>query len=208
MANLAKPGDPLVLGTGIVVMDDDNGKFDVVSTEEYNERRKIPAFKTFKASRILTLDTMPEADAQQQVVIAAIIGLVLTGLETDTIAEMMNVHVDEIKKIINLPSTQATFERVFRGLIATNAETVQGRIASHADNAVSVVLKMMNDDKTRDDVRLKAAQDVLDRSGTSADNFFVGGDRGSEQDDELRITIMDESGETEKIKVEIGKKKR
>ncbi len=207
MTKLAKPGDPLIVSTGIVVMDDENGKFDQISVEEYNERRKIPAFTKFKPTRDLNVDMLPEPDFQQQTVVAAIIGMRLMGCDFMTISDIMGTTHDKIMDLCNHPSTQASFERVFRGLIATNAENVQGRIASHADNAVSVVVQMMNNEDTRDDVRLKAAQDVLDRSGTGADHFFTGESGGGAQDDELKITIMDESGENEKVKVEIGKKR-
>jgi hypothetical protein len=203
---LAKPGDPLVTGVGIVVLDDDTLEERQVSIEEYSERRKIPAFDKFKPAKEIRQDMMPDADPKEQTGIAAIVGLRLMGLAFEDIADMLGVPLDEIKRMSVLPSAQATFERVFRGLIAVSAESVQGKIASFADNAANVVVGLMNDEKTRADVRLKAAQDVLDRSGTNADNFFSGDAGQTSQEDELRITFMDDEGAQEKVSVQIKRK--
>lgn len=52
-----------------------------------------------------------------------------------------------------------------------NHEFIQGYIAehigSHAPTALKVLLKIMNDEGEKGGIRLKAAQDVLDRSGFS-----------------------------------------
>lgn len=53
-----------------------------------------------------------------------------------------------------------------------NAEYIQGFIAEHigvhAPTALKVILQIMNDQTEKGGIRLKAAQDVLDRAGLSA----------------------------------------
>jgi hypothetical protein len=203
---LAKPGDPLVTGMGIVVVDDDTKESRQVTLAEYNDRRKIPALAVFRPAKELTQANMPEADVNDQIGIAAVVGLRVMGMSFDDIADMLKVPIDEINRIIGQQSAQVTFERIFRGIIAVGADNVQGRIASFADNAASVVITLMNDDATRADVRLKAAKDVLDRSGTNAENFFAADAGQTSQDDELRITFMGEGGATEKVSVSLKRK--
>lgn len=203
---LAKPGDPLVTGMGVVVFDEDAREASQISLDEYNERRVIPSFKSFKPTREIAQDQMPEADVNDQIGLAAVVGLRLIGLSFEDIADMLKVNIDEIERMVNLPSAQATFERMFRGVVAVNADNIQGKISAFASNAADVVFTLMNDEKTRDDVRLKAAQDVLDRSGTNADNFFNDKAGQTSQDDELRITIMDEEGAKEKVNVSIKRR--
>jgi hypothetical protein len=203
---LAKPGDPLVTGMGIVVVDDDTKESRQVTLAEYNDRRKIPSLAVFRPAKELTQANMPEADVNDQIGIAAIVGLRVMGMSFDDIADMLKVPIDEINRIIGQQSAQVTFERIFRGIIAVGADNVQGRIASFADNAASVVITLMNDEATRADVRLKAAQDVLDRSGTNAENFFAADAGQTSQDDELRITFMGEGGASEKVSVSLKRK--
>lgn len=205
MSDLAKPGDPYIDGSGKTIEADD---FSEKSDTDIVIRRRevLPKFSHFQPAKERKIDDLPEADQQQQTVIIAVIGLRMLGLDPVDIQDMLGASMGEIERIMNLPSTQATFEKMFKGMISVNADTVQGRIASYANNAVSVVVDMMNNAETRDDVRLKAAQDVLDRSGTNADQFFTSGDDSHSADDELRITIMDEEGGSEKVSVEIKRK--
>jgi hypothetical protein len=67
---------------------------------------------------------------------------------------------------------------------------------------------MINDEDTRDDVRLKAAQDILDRSGAHPDQFFGETSKSQQNDDELRIVIMDEESKKERVTVELKRGKK
>lgn len=200
---LAKNGDPLIDGSGNIIEPTENSQVDAIDTQE--KRKILPNFATLTATKTVSIDNIPEPDHTQQSVICSIVGMRLLGLDTIAIAEILGVDRARIDRIINMPATQTTFERVYQNIIHVNSESVQGRIASYSGRAVDVVTDMMENADVRDDVRLKAAQDILDRSGTHPDQFFGETMQNTQSDDELRIVIMDESGENERVKVDIKK---
>lgn len=206
MTKLAEPGDPYVPGIGQVVVQNDDETFTNGTIAEYLAKQVLPQFQRFQPPREIDETLTPEADAQQQAGIAAIVALRIMGLPFDSIASMLGTSPDHVYKLVNQETTQRTFETIFKNIVSVQATTTQGKIASFADNAVNVVVSMMNDEKTRDDVRLKAAQDVLDRSGTNAEQFFAESKEPTAQDDELRITIMND--EETKQQVDVSFKRR
>lgn len=202
---LAKRDDPYIDGSGKTVEQNDTTVPDAFIMEE--KRKILPIFRTLSVTKRTDLDDIPEPDGNQQTVISAVVGMRLLGLSDVDIADLMNTNVDQIQSIVKLPATQATFERIYQNIIHANSEHVQGRIASHANSAVDTVVSLMGDDEVRDDVRLKAAQDILDRSGAHPDQFFGESGKSQQADDELRITIMDEESQKERVNVEIKRKR-
>lgn len=205
MPELARPGDPLIHGIGRT--------FDPIRTEDdtpniqMEEKRSVlPRFEKFVPVKERTVEDMPERDTKEQMAMIALIGARLLGLDMYAIADMFGVDIDTVTSLVTKPATQATFERMFVALINHNADNIQGRIASYANKAVTTVVDLMEDTETRSDVRLKAAQDILDRSGANAEQFFAAGQDSGAHDDELKIVVMDESGESEKVRVEIKRK--
>lgn len=198
MNNLPLPGDPLVHTFGSVVnpvsLDKDTSLIDA----PVSGREIMPRFTKFQPRRELAKDKTPEKDDKQQVAIAAVVGLRLMGLSYIDIAGMFNVTLDDINQLINSPSAQFTFEHMYRAMINTNADNVQGRIASYAHKAIDTVIELMENNETRDDVRLKASQDILDRSGANAEQFFAETNNIGTQEDELRIVMMDEEADSSK----------
>lgn len=201
--DLPAPGDPYVYGTGNVVESDSTVTHDV---SEYIERSSIQRFTAFTPVNIIDPSKTPEADQQEQLAVVVVTALRLMGMEAPDIAEYTSVHLSEVERVIRLPSTQRTFEMILRNIIGNNANNIQGRLASHAGAAVDTVLELMNEKTTRDDVRLKAAQDVLDRSGTNADQFFNARTEQQGREDELNIVFTDEGGEEKGIKVNLKRK--
>jgi len=204
---LPKPGDPLVLPNGVVVFDDETKEARRTTVVEYQERRVIPRFTAFAPAQPLDPAMLPEADEKRQAALAAIVGMRMMGLDFADIAVILGVTNDILLDLVNSPATQATFERIFRGLIHVNADSIQGRVGAYAQNAMDVMLELMNDPATRDDVRFKSAQDVLDRSGTNPDHFFGASKDGFARDDELRIVMMDEEGKNAKIDISVTRKR-
>jgi len=201
MSDLPSPGDPLVVGVGgdkyeqITLPDD---KIDVPSVEE---RYTFTRLRDFAPVKEITKDDLPETEHQEQMTTSLVIALKMLGLHETDIADVCGVTLPHIEKVIKRPAAQFTFERMVRNIIDANATSTQGRIASYANDAVTTVVTMMQDNKTRDDVRLKAAQDVLDRSGTNADQYFNSSMGQGSQEDELQIVFTDEGEEKEKVKV-------
>ena len=203
MADLAKAGDPYVdhFGSRVITLEKET-----MGHEEYTARRVTPVFDKFKPASPIAKEDAPDSDAKQMAVVAAIVGMRLVGLEFHDIADIMGATHEEMQRLIALPSTQITFDRIFRSTINLNADTVQGRIAARAGDAADTVFELMTDREMRGDVRLKAAQDVLDRSGTHADHFFAKDSNKATSEDELRITVMTEDGQSERVSVELKRK--
>lgn len=201
--DLAKNGDPLIDGSGNVV--EPTGTSQVDAFDVVEKRKVMPLFASLSATKTVNIDNLPEPDNSQQTVICAIVGMRLLGMSDVDIAEVTSSSLEQIQRIVKMPATQVTFEKMYQNMISAQSESTQGRIAAHSNRAVDVVLEMMEDTEVRDDVRLKAAQDVLDRSGTHPDQFFGETAQNNQSDDELRIVIMDESGENERVKVDIKK---
>lgn len=206
MSELPNAGDPLIIGMGQVITEVPVEKDGYVSADEYVERTAIQRFVNFRPVREVSIDQTPEADKQTQLAISVVVSLRLMGMIPTDIAEILAVPLEEIKRITSLPATQHTFERMLRNIINANAENTQGRISSYANKAVDTVISMMENEETRDDVRLKAAQDVLDRSGTNADQFFGSDAAQSAREDELTIVVTDDEDNDEKVKISMKRK--
>ena len=202
---LAKKDDPYINGAGQTIAPQHLNAPDAFELEE--KRKILPIFRTLVVTKRTDLENIPEPDGAQQTVISAVVGMRLLGLSDVDIADVMNASLEQIQSIVTLPATQATFERVYQNIIHANSENIQGRIAAHAGSAVDVVVEMMGNNEVRDDVRLKAAQDILDRSGAHPDQFFGETSKSQQNDDELRIVIMDEENKKERVAVEIKRKK-
>lgn len=201
--DLPAPGDPYVYGTGNVVESDSTVTYNV---NEYIERSSIQRFTAFAPVNVIDPSKTPEADQQEQLAVVVVTALRLMGMDAPDIAEYTSVHLSEVERVMRLPSTQRTFEMILRNIIGNNANNIQGRLASYAGAAVDTVLELMNEKTTRDDVRLKAAQDVLDRSGTNANEFFNVKSEQQGREDELNIVFTDEGGEEKGIKVNLKRK--
>lgn len=203
---LAHKDDPYIDGSGKAITQATVTAPDAFELEE--KRKILPIFRTLVPTKRTDLDDLPEPDGNQQTVISAVVAMRLLGLSDVDIADVMKTSVEQIQSIVKMPATQATFERIYQNIIHANSENIQGRIASHANSAVDVVVLMMQDEETRDDVRLKAAQDILDRSGAHPDQFFGETSKSQQNDDELRIVIMDEETQKERVTVDIKRGKK
>ena len=203
---IALPGDPLVVSDK-VYHEDEHGDIVKMDLTEYQERRVSASLKDFRPTKILNIQDLPEQDHKEQLAIAAVTSLILMGLTVDDITQITGVDTLEIQRIINSGPAQSTFEMMYQSLINVSSSSLQGRIAAYGDNAVSVVARLMNDEEAPEMVQLKAAQDVLDRSGTNPKQFFDNHNDQGGGDDELRITIFDEDSQERKVEVDIKRKK-
>ena len=204
MVNLANPGDPYHNGKGTMLEPKDND----VAVEAPPERRQLmPRLAQAYSHKSLKTDQLPEKDMQRQNAISVVVCHRLMGISEADIADLLNTSLVKIQEILASPAAQQTFELLYKVIVNASADVVQGRIAAHAVGAVDTVVSLMEDTETRSDVRLKAAQDILDRTGTHPDQFFSSTDGSEHSDDELRIVVLDDSGEKERVHVEFNRKK-
>lgn len=202
MANLPHPDDPYVNGTGSMVAPKG------VDLGEYasSVREVMPRLVAFQAVKERKRDQLPAQDPKEQVAISAVLALRLMGFDPVDIADFFGVTFGKIDEILKSPEAQTSYEMLFFNLINHKAASLQGRISSYADKAISAVVGLMEGDKVRQDVKLKAAQDILDRSGLNHETFFTAGKDQGRSDDELVITIMGENEKSQGLSVTITKK--
>lgn len=165
--------------------------------------QRFPKIANVPVVKKTTTDNLPETDTAQQTVICAVVSLRLLGLSIADIAEVTNATTDHINNILNRPAAQKTFENIYKNLIHVNGQITQGRIAAHANHAADVVIDIMESTSNKASVRLRAAQDILDRSGTGVQN--TNDSKGDQQNDELRIVIMNQDGNNENLKIDVKK---
>lgn len=206
MSNLPRPGDPLVTGLGKIVEDQDVAQTGAVTADEYTERTTIVAFDQFKPHKEITRNDLPAGEEEDQKQASIVVGLRLIGLSFQDIAEVLRVPIHVVNDIAATQGTRHTFNAAVRNIINANSDSIQGRISSYANSAVTTVVGLMEDKETRADVRLKAAQDVLDRSGTNADQFFAADKADNHSDDELKIVMMEDENDKPSVSINIKRK--
>jgi hypothetical protein len=202
MVNLALPDDPYVHGVGQVVAP--KGE----DLQEYagKVREVMPRLVNFAPLKEKKRDQLPASDPKEQVAISAVLALKLQGFDPIDIADFFGTTYAKIEEILQSPEAQASFEMLFFNLINYNASSLQGRVSSYANRALDTVVDLMEGEKVRQDVKLKAAQDILDRSGLNHETFFASQNDKGRSDDELTITIMSEDDKPQGLSVTITKK--
>lgn len=95
--------------------------------------------------------------------ISAVLCYSLFGLNDDDIAEAIGTTIDRVESIKKLPSYTAMRNDVITNVISAEQSDVRELFVKHSRRAVHTVVDAMNAKKTAD--RLKAAGDILDRSG-------------------------------------------
>jgi hypothetical protein len=201
--DLPSPDDPLFSGLEPVQPD----RTDVIDVTESTARSALMDVRRFKPARPIYEDQLPSADQDEQLGVAALLTLRLLGMDLPDIAEYTGKPLSDIENVFTSSVMQSTYERVLQNIVSTSSTIVQGRITGYANRAVTTVVELMENEMTRDDVRLKAAQDVLDRSGTNAEQFFAQDTMQQGQEDDLQIVYMDDA-DTAKARLEINLKRR
>lgn len=209
MSDLPSPGDPLIIGTNQVY--DPVNPIDAeethLSVSEYATRNNIINFKHFAPIKVLLKDNLPEPEFKEQTAVTTVVAMRLLGLDLVDIADVLNTDLRTINNILEKESVQKTFELMLKNIISHNANIVQGRISSYANSAVSVVNDLMTDEEVQPIVRLKAAQDFLDRSGLEADQFFKDPNKDNQSDNQLEIIITRDGTEKADDDIKISVKK-
>lgn len=95
--------------------------------------------------------------------IAAVLGYTLFGLSDDDIAEAIGTTAERIQSIRSMPSYQLLRSDAITNVISAEQADVRELFVKHSRKAVNTVVEGMSAKRTSD--RLKAAGDILDRSG-------------------------------------------
>lgn len=202
MGRLAKKGDPYVGNDGRAYEAMNEEGKSVALKENVNELT-VPLINEMTISTKRNPNELP-SDGSVQKAINVILVYHLLGLTENETAHLLGVDLQQVRDIKELPAYQETFEAMHGEIISANSNNIQARIQSYASNAVTRVASLM-DEADKDIVKLKASQDILDRSGMSADTLY--GKNNGDSVDGFKIVVQDAEEDGKKsIEIDIGMK--
>jgi len=141
-----------------------------------------------KDFRALNTRNMEDLAGDQRMVVAcaAVLTMTMLGISDREILEVLRIDSERLLSIREHEVYADCFNASYKELINANSSSLQARIAAYAHGALSNVAKIAATAK-RDDVRLTANRDILDRAGTkAADNA----DREKGKTTSLRIAVL------------------
>lgn len=185
---LAKPGDPLVSETGLIVKPEKRKK-------EPKPQPEITA-KTFKSTRQRTLGELP---ATPQVIngCAIVIMYSIMGLSDREIAIAAKIKVEEVLAVKQHPAYEECFDMVAKEFVSANSALLSARVGAYAHDAVTRIADISANGKQEANV-LRASVH-LHESATGAKNAMQSG--GSHVN-ELRIVIVE--GDRKPVDIEVN----
>lgn len=204
MGFLANPGDPYVHADGHVTRKE--GKREVI-VDDYTVGAPRVAKMLISSSR--NLSDMPANDPTAQKAINVILVYHLLGLTVNEISHTLGIDMDSIHEIMDMDAFQETFEAMFQEIISLNSNSMQAKIARASQSALQQVINL-SAEADKDIVKLKASQDILDRSGLAADHLH--GKSSDLEDVGFKIIVEDAANAPDasklNIDINIGKKRR
>ena len=121
-------------------------------------------------SRIVTRRSLLDLPLQgpQMRTMAAVASMALWGLADQDTAELFGVAPEKIIALKNEAVYQSFFRQLLKSVLDSEMEEVREDIAKTARSAVEKVKQILSDPDSSQHTMLKAAQDLLDRSGLRA----------------------------------------
>lgn len=180
---LPKLGDPLVTADGEIIYPDSLANHGIPDPQPLDV-----APKDFRA---ITTRDMADFAAEPRMVVAcsAILTMTMLGISDREIMETLKFSEEQLSLARNHDVYVECFNACYRELINANSASLQARIAGYAHGALSNVVEIARSAR-RDDVRLAANRDILDRAGTKASD---NADREKSKISSLRIAILKDS---------------
>jgi hypothetical protein len=141
-----------------------------------------------KDFRALTTRNMEDLAGDQRMVVAccAVLSMTMLGISDREILEVLRIDKERLLSIREHEVYGDCFNASYKELINANSASLQARIASYAHGALTNVAVIAATAK-RDDVRLTANRDILDRAGTKAADQA---DREKGRTTSLRIAVL------------------
>ena len=156
---LPRPGDPLVLPNGRVINPDSLEDLGLVDPTALDVAPKD--FKPIATKNLADL----AAEPKMIVACGAVLSLTMLGISDREIMDTLRFSEEQLHLTRNHEVYTEFFNAFYKELINANSASLQARIAAYAHGALTNVVKIAATAK-RDDVRLTANRDILDRAGT------------------------------------------
>lgn len=187
-----KKGEPLKLACGGLIIPTEDG-VDIKSAEDQAVEAEIEALLEDPFAEIAgdrkkrTLADLPLVKSSNTQVTFLTLALDMWGLETPGIARYLNLTHEQVEYIKNTDLFVQLRKEIFESIKYTQDSLIHGYLADKAKTAaVTIAKELVSKDGDR---RLRAAQDILDRSGFRPVDRV---DHTVMYKDELRIVRMQE----------------
>lgn len=181
---LARVGDPLITDTGAKVQ-----------PEGYHNGRPLQKEKpdlvldagTFRPLKKRNLKELP-AEVGTINGVAAVFMYTMLGVGDREIADSLNVDVRRIEEVRAHDAYRECFNIVVDTFINKNSDLLSARIAAYSHSALDVVGEL-SQSAAKEETRLRASTDILDRAGVKAKDNAERQSMNSRS--ELRIIVVD-----------------
>jgi hypothetical protein len=183
---LARPGDPLLTADGR----------EIEPTARPGESDDRPTKLNPKTFRPVKKRSIHELPAPINVVnaVSCVFMYTMLGLGEREIIDALKITQAELKQLRNHPAYAECFNAVLGEFINSNSDLLAARIAAYSHTALDTVAGIAQNAK-KDEVRLTASRDLLDRAGVTAKNNQ---DRANSNGlDTLKIVVVKGNDETE-----------
>lgn len=177
---LPKPGDPLVTADGEIIYPDSLRDHGMADPQPIDVEPR-----DFRAVRIRNMEDLA-ADPRTVVACSAVLTMTMLGIGDREIIDTLKISDEQLDSLRSNEVYTDCFNACYRELINANSASLQARIAGYAHGALSNVVEIAKSAR-RDDVRLAANRDILDRAGTKAADHQ---DREKQKTTSLRIAIL------------------
>jgi len=194
---LAKKGDPYVTREGQVIIKTDAIP-DVNSTSI-----GPPIAKRITPDHQRSIKELP-TDPKTQTALNVVLVYHLMGLTDNEISILVGIDIEQIQYLKDMPAYQETFEILFSQFISTNSSSLQAKIAAFAPAALESMLDLAVKAKN-ENARMKAAADVMDRSGLHYETLY-GRNKDDSSFESLKI-VFEDGEDTKNINIEVGKRR-
>ena len=201
MPNLARPGDPYITDKGDVVLDGEGKAMNALPRAD--SVLGAPLARNIIPKNRATIADLP-AEANLQTAINCVLVYQLLGLSENETSHLLHIPLADVQRIKHHIAYQETFDILFHEFINTNSNSLQAKIASFAGDALQNVMTIAKEGK-HEVAKLKANQDILDRSGLHPEHLF-GKHKEDDGFDSLKIVIQDGEDKDMKIDVDIRRK--
>lgn len=187
-STLARPGDPLVTGTGLVVQPER-------SPGEHVDPLNISA-RDFRARKKKSISELAAPPRVMNGIAAAIVYTAL-GVQDSDIEDALNIQRGTIKRIREHEAYTDAFNAVLSELINANSSLLTSRIQAYAHDALTTVANIaVSGEKEAN--KLRASDSILDRAGTRPQDNVTRVNMGK---NDLRILVVTADNE---VQVDIG----
>ena len=194
---LANPGDPYVTSRGKVLAD--NGR-EITALPEVDALGPSAA-RAHVSSKRRSIEDLP-TDAKTQTAVAVVLFYSLVGLTDNEIAHTIGIKPADVTGLRKLDAYQETYELLFWEFIHANGQSLVAKIAAKAPSALDNLFDLA-DNAENENAKLKANQDILDRSGLHPETLF--GKSAGDNIDGLKIVVR--KADDEKTEVELNFKR-